>query len=59
MNKLGMLLIIIGAACLWCAASNDGYYESIGESYPLINIVLWSAIGFISIISGCKMNKLI
>lgn len=59
MNKIGMILIIIGVACLWCAASNDDYYEATGDHYPLMGLILWSVIGLTSIIAGCKINKLI
>ena len=53
------ILMIAGAVCLYCAASNDGYCEAMGEPSSLIGISLWAVAGIVCLFAGCKMSKLI
>ena len=57
MSKLGLLLIAMGGVCLLHAASADNYYETIGQSYPLINIAAWIGAGAFGLLLGYKMIK--
>lgn len=58
MNKIGTILMIVGAACILCAASSDDYYETIGEYYSLKIIILPIIIGSVSIIAGYKIRNI-